>query len=96
MGLKMIRWGDWSGRAKAQRRPRVSNLMAKGLSDYHSSEIVVGAARRGASGLNKRVTLTKFLLKKGELKAALCLTEKGQEAARQRKAPRIKGKNCLL
>jgi hypothetical protein len=37
-----IRWfsrwsagGGWSGRAEAQRRPRVSKLRAKGLSDYH-------------------------------------------------------------
>jgi hypothetical protein len=39
----------------AQRRPpRVSKLMLKGLSDYHSNEIVVKAARQGASVPNKK------------------------------------------
>jgi hypothetical protein len=50
--------------------PRVSKLRAKSLSDYHSSEPVVKAARRGASGLNKRATLMTYLLKKGELKSS--------------------------
>jgi hypothetical protein len=52
-----IRWcwkksggGGWSGRAAAQRRPRVSKLGLKGLSDYHSIEIAVEAARREARG----------------------------------------------
>ncbi len=40
--------------AQAQQRTRVSKLRAKGLSDYHSSETVVEAARGGASGSNKR------------------------------------------
>ncbi len=31
-------------------RPRVSKLRAKGLYDYHSSETVVEAARRGPVG----------------------------------------------
>jgi hypothetical protein len=48
------RGGGWSGRAEAQRRPRVSKLRDKGLSDYHSRETVVEAARRGASGPNKK------------------------------------------
>jgi hypothetical protein len=51
MVLKMI----WSGRAEALCRPRVSKLRAKLLSDYHSNETVVEAARWGASGLNKGV-----------------------------------------
>ncbi len=59
--------GGWSGKAVAQRRPRVSKLGLKGLSDYRSNETVVEAARRGASGLNKRATLTEYLLKKREL-----------------------------
>ncbi len=46
-----IRW-FWSGRAAAQRRPRVSKLGLKGLSDYHSNEIAVEAARREARGLS--------------------------------------------
>ncbi len=52
-----IRWfsrwsggGGWSGRAEAQRRPRVSKLRAKGLSGCHSSEITAEAARREARG----------------------------------------------
>ncbi len=71
-----LRWssgGSWSGRAEAQRRPRVSKLRAKGLSDYHSSETIVEAARQGASGLNKRATLTTCLPKKGELKSSSLL-----------------------
>jgi hypothetical protein len=38
-----------------------------GLSDYHSNETAVEAARRGTSGPNKRATLTTCLLKKEEL-----------------------------
>ncbi len=56
-----------SGRAAAQRRPRVSKLGLKGLSDYLSNETAVEAARQGAHGRNKRATLTTCLLKKGEL-----------------------------
>jgi hypothetical protein len=41
----------WSGRAVAQQRPRVSKLGLKEPSDYHSNEIAVEAARRGAMGL---------------------------------------------
>ncbi len=56
-----IRWftrrpgeGGWSGRAIAQQRPRVSKLGLKGLSDYHSNDMAVEAARREASGPNKK------------------------------------------
>jgi hypothetical protein len=59
--------GGWSGRAVAQRRPRVSKLGLKGLFDYHSNETVIEAAKQGASGPNIRPNLTKCLLKKGEL-----------------------------
>jgi hypothetical protein len=65
-----LRWsggGGWSGRAVAQRRPRVSKLGLKGLSDYYSNKLAVEAAGRGASGLKKRATLTEHLLKKREL-----------------------------
>jgi hypothetical protein len=55
------------------RRPRVSKLRAKGLSDYHSNETLVEAARWWASGPNKKATLTKCLLKKGELKRSYLL-----------------------
>ncbi len=70
-----IRWffrlsggGGWSGRAVAQWRPKVSKLGLKGLSDCHSNETTVEAARGEASGPNKRATLKTFLLKRGELK----------------------------
>ncbi len=47
--------------------PRVSKLGLKGLSGYYTNEIAVEAARWGVTGLNKRATLTKHLIKKGEL-----------------------------
>jgi hypothetical protein len=50
MVLKMIRRRSWSGRALAQRRPRVSKLGLKGLSDYHSDEIAVEPVRWEARG----------------------------------------------
>ncbi len=42
--------GGWFGRAATQWRPRVSKLGLKGLSDYHSNETAIEAARREASG----------------------------------------------
>ncbi len=87
--------GGWSGRAVAQWRPRVSKLGLKGLSDYHSNETAVEAARRGASGPNKRATLIKYLLKKESLKTALSFTEKGQKAARQMKSTLHKKEKLL-
>jgi hypothetical protein len=50
MILKIIRGGGWSGRAVAQQRQRVIKLGLMGLSDYHSNEIAVESARRGARG----------------------------------------------
>jgi hypothetical protein len=51
-----IRWfsrlsggAGWSSRAVAQWKPRDSELGLKGLSDYHSKEIAVEAARWGGS-----------------------------------------------
>jgi hypothetical protein len=41
------------------------------VSDYRSKETAIKAARWGASGPNKRDTLTKQLLKKGELELKL-------------------------
>ncbi len=67
-------WG-WLGEAGAQRRPRVSKLWLKGLSDYHSNEMAVEPARREASGPNKRATLTKHLLKRESYTTALRLTK---------------------
>jgi hypothetical protein len=43
-------WEAGPGRAEAQWRPRVSELRAKGLFDYHSHEIAAEAARREARG----------------------------------------------
>jgi hypothetical protein len=51
----------------------VSKLRAKGLSDCHSSVTVVKAARQGASGPDKRATLTTCLLEKGEVKSSSLL-----------------------
>jgi hypothetical protein len=68
-----IRWfsrwssgGGWSGRAIAQRRPRVSKLWWKGLSDYQCNEIAVKAARWEASRSNKKATIMEYLFKKRE------------------------------
>jgi hypothetical protein len=44
----------------------------------------------GASGPNKRTTLTEYLLKKGELETDLNLTEQGQKAGCQRKIPLVR------
>ncbi len=52
MVIKIISRGGWSGRAVAQRRPRVSKLGLKGLSDYHSNEIAVEAARHEARAMS--------------------------------------------
>jgi hypothetical protein len=70
--------------------------MAKGLSDYHSSDTVIEAARREASRLNKRATLTTYLLKKGELKCSSLLGRKKEKAARQRKSTTGNKKDRLL
>jgi hypothetical protein len=64
MVLEMIKGGGWSGRALAQRRPRVSKLGLKGLSNYQYNKTAVEAARREARGLNKWITLMTCLLKK--------------------------------
>ncbi len=53
MVLEMIRRGRLVSRAVAQWRPRVSKLVFKGLSDYHSTETAVKATRWEASGPNK-------------------------------------------
>jgi hypothetical protein len=50
MVLEMIRGGGWFGKAIAQRRPRVSKLGLKGLSNYHSNEIAVEVGRTKRAG----------------------------------------------
>jgi hypothetical protein len=67
--------GGWSGRAIAQRRPRVSKLGLKGLSDYHSNETALEAARQGASEPNKGL-LSWHVSQKGELKSSSWLNKK--------------------
>jgi hypothetical protein len=54
MVLEMTRQGRlvWWSRSSAEAKSLKLGL--KGLSDYHSNEIAVKAARRGASGLNKK------------------------------------------
>jgi hypothetical protein len=64
MVLEKIRW-------KAQRRPSVSKLRAKGLSDFQSSEAVVEAARWRSSGPWKKVTFMTYLLKEGRAEQQL-------------------------
>ncbi len=77
-----IRWfsrqsggGGWFGTAVTQRRPRVSKLGLKGLSEYHFNETAVEAARWGASGPNKTATLTECLLKRESWTTASNLAE---------------------
>ncbi len=59
---------------------------SKGLSDYHFSETVVKAARRRPAGRIKGLLLGHIYSNRESWKAALCLTEKGQKTARQRKS----------
>jgi hypothetical protein len=59
--------GSWSGRAVAQQRTRVSKLGLKGLSNCHSNETAVEAARWGANGPNKKGYSQEIFNQKGEL-----------------------------
>jgi hypothetical protein len=80
-----------SGRAIAKRRPRISKLGLKGLSDCHSNEIAAEAARRGPVGLINRATLTEYLFKKRKSwTTALSLTKQRQKGAHQRKIPLVR------
>jgi hypothetical protein len=54
------------------------------------------ASRQGASGLNKRATLTKNLLKRESWRTALCLTEHRAKSSPPEKNNTDKKKNCLL
>jgi hypothetical protein len=85
-----IRWfsrrsgeGGWSSRAVAQRRPRVSKLGLKGLSDYHYNETAVEAARRGTIGLDEKGYSHGISTQKESWTIALSLSEQGQKAAYQ-------------
>jgi hypothetical protein len=83
------RWSGgvgWSGRFEAQWRPRISKLRAKGLSDYHSNEIVVEAARWGPVGPIKRLVSRHVNSKRGADMQLLVWLKKGKKAARQRKS----------
>jgi hypothetical protein len=74
---------------------KVSKLWAKGLSDYHSSETVVEAARQEASGPNKRATLMTYLLKKGELKSSSLLDRKRAKGSLPEKSTRDEKERSL-
>jgi hypothetical protein len=83
------RWsggGGWSSRAEAWQRPKVSKLRVKGLSDYHSNETVVKAARQGASWLNKGLLSRHVSSKRRAKKQLLVWRKKGQNAASQMKS----------
>jgi hypothetical protein len=62
MVLETIRLGRlvWYNYSLAEAKSLKIGL--KGLSGYHSNEMAGEAARQGASGLNKRATLTKISL----------------------------------
>ncbi len=70
MKMTMKTYRNWLGKQFflcfhiSQRRPRFLKLGLKGLSDYHSSEIAVEAARRGPMIQIKKATLTEYLFKK--------------------------------
>jgi hypothetical protein len=86
MVLEMIRGGGWSDRAIVQRRPRVSKLGLKRLSDYYFSEIEVEAARDGRPvGQIKELLSRNVSSKRKSLTTALSLTQQGQKAACQKK-----------
>jgi hypothetical protein len=78
MVLKMIRGGGWSGRAVTQQRPRVSKLGIKGLSDYHSNEIAVKAARQEANEPNEKGYLHGIKIELDN-SSTVSLTEQGQK-----------------
>ncbi len=97
-----IRWflrrsgrGGWSSRAVAQRRPSVSKLVLKELSDYHSNEIAVEAARWGASGAIKGLLSQNIHSKKESWTTALSLTEQRTRSSPLDKNPIDKKKELL-
>jgi hypothetical protein len=85
MVLTMIRRGRLIRKSKAQRKPRVSKLRAKGLSGCHPS----GQQSRQPDG-GQRAKIKNYshdnLLKETELKAALAVSTVGQKAALPKKA----------
>jgi hypothetical protein len=95
MLLKTIRWGGCSSRAVAQLRLRVSKLGLNGLSDYHSNQTAVKAARLGPSGPKKRTTLTECLLKRQSWTIALSLIEQRAKGSPPEKNTTSK-KNVLI
>ncbi len=91
MILEMIGRESWSGRAMAERRPRVSKLGLKGLSNYHSNKMAVEAGRPEASGPNKRAILTQHLFKKRKLDNSSKPNRiKGKMQPAREKTPRIR------
>jgi hypothetical protein len=88
---RLVRWSHSSAEVKSL-KTRVN-----GTVDNHSNEMAVKAARRGASVLNKRATLTKHLLIKRELDNSSTSWNKGQKAAcQEEKTPWIRKSYSLL
>jgi hypothetical protein len=73
----------------AQRRPRLSKLGLKRLSDYYFNEIAVEAARWGPVGQIKGLLSWNIDSKRESWTTALSLTKQGQKAACQRKIPLV-------
>jgi hypothetical protein len=80
-----------SGRAVAQRRPRISKLGLKRLTNYHSNEIAVEAASGPIKGL-----LSQNIYSKGELDNTFKPNRIMGKRQPAREIPRIKRRNCLL
>jgi hypothetical protein len=67
----------------------------KGLSDYHSDETAVEAARRGSCGPNKKGYSHKTSTQKRELTSALSLTEQRAKGSPPEKNTTDKKKELL-
>ncbi len=102
-----IRWfsrwsggGGWSGRAKLCESESAKSLKTKGQGTFRLplKWTTAEADRLGATGPNKRATLTTYLLKERDLKAALHWsarqTGKGKRQPAKEKASRLKRKNA--
>jgi hypothetical protein len=95
MFLKMIRWGRLVRYSRAQRRPRVSKLRAKGLSGCHPSWQQPRQLDGGPEGQIKNYSHDK-LLKETELKAALTGSTRMAKGSPPKKAYRLKKERRLL
>jgi hypothetical protein len=94
MVLAMIRRGRLVRNSKAQRRPRVSKLRAKGLSGCHPSRQQLRQPDRGPEGQNKELLSRKFT--KRNRKAALIGSTGREKGSLPKKAQRLKKERRLL